>query len=425
MTNKEEAQKKVSKKTGRPWSRFFKVPDLKHRFKRAKKKNSTDEISIPIHRLPALRAQKTTGVSGRFDELWLRFQNARTPRLTIKEQAFLVKRLSFLIKAGVPLLESLHMLREQTRTSHGRIIEQIIRDVENGQSLSRSLGKFPNIFGDFAINIIKVGESSGILSENLDYLADELKKRQVLRRKVTSALVYPALITVAILGITAFLMIYLFPKIMPVFTSLHMTLPLSTRIVMFISEILRHNLLYIVVGLIIATVAFLFALKRSKSFHRLFDRTLLKLPILGRMIQYYNLANSARTLGLLLKSGVTLSGALPITSETTANLVYKHEFLSLAQAVNRGERISAHLAHNRRLFPDIISQMVAVGEKSGSLSHTLVYLSELYEMEVDEFTKNLSSLIEPVLMIFMGIVVGFIAISIITPIYGITQNLHQ
>ncbi len=297
--------------------------------------------------------------------------------------------------------------------------------MENGQSLSRSLGKFPHVFGDFAINIIKIGESSGILSENLDYLADELKKKQALRRKVVGALVYPALITCATLGITIFLMVYLFPKIMPIFTSLHMALPLSTRIVIFLSNGLRNYGIFILLGLIVAIIAFVVMFRRSARLRFRYDQWLLKLPFLGVMIQSYNLANGARTMGLLLKSGITLSDALPITADTTANMVYKAEFRKLAEVVNRGEKISSHLLRNRTLFPDILSQMIAVGERSGNLSNTLVYLSELYESEVEEFTKNLSTLIEPILMIFMGLLVGFIAISIITPIYGITQNLHN
>ena len=149
------------------------------------------------------------------------------------------------------------------------------------------------------------------------------------------------------------------------------------------------------------------------------------IPVLGRVMVSFNVANAARTMGLLLKSGITLSEALPIVADTTKNLVYKRQFVALCAVVNRGEKISTQLRRNRGLFPDIFSHMVAVGERSGTLSETLVYLSEMYEAEVEDFTKNLSTLIEPALMIFMGILVGFVAISIITPIYGITQNLHN
>lgn len=149
----------------------------------------------------------------------------------------------------------------------------------------------------------------------------------------------------------------------------------------------------------------------------------MKLPAIGSVVKNYNLANATRTMGLLLKSGVTLAETLEITTRVAGNLVYKEEFRKMAKITDRGEKMSAYLTTSRNLFPDVLTQIVSVGERSGNLSHSLIYLSELYEAEVDDFTKNLSTIIEPVLMIIMGVMVGFIAISIITPIYSITQNL--
>lgn len=349
-----------------------------------------------------------------------------SPRLSLKEQVFFAKRLSFLINAGVTLVEGLSMMREQARgRSQKKMLDQVLADVMAGQSLSRSFGKFPRVFNDFTVSIVKVGESSGTLATSLEYLAEELKKKQILRRKVVSAFIYPALITAATFSITAFLMLYLFPKIMPIFTSLRAELPITTKIVMGGSIFLQHYGLVFLLSIIVVVIAVSVALKRSKKLHLWFDHMLLKLPVVGSVILYYNVANTTRTLGLLLKSGVRLSEAIIITGETTRNLVYRQQFEALAAVVNRGERISNHLKRHRGAFPDMLSHMIAVGERSGTLSDTLVYLSDMYDHEVDEFTKNLSTLIEPALMIVMGVIVGFIAISIITPIYGITQNLHN
>jgi type IV pilus assembly protein PilC len=300
----------------------------------------------------------------------------------------------------------------------------VIEDVANGQSLAKSLGKFARMFGDFGINIIKVGEQSGTLSQNLEYLADELKKKQMLKRKVVSAFVYPAIIVFATLGITAFLMLFLFPKIMPIFASLNAELPLSTKIVMAISVFLQHWGLAVLGGLFVLSILYVVLIRMYRPFHLLVDRLLLRIPVVGAVVKYYNLASSMRTVGLLLKSGITLSEALPLTRDTTQNLAYKLEFDALTATVNRGEQLSVYLRTRRGMFPDVLTQMVSVGERSGNLSNTLMYLSEFYEAEVEDFTKNLSSLIEPILMIIMGILVGFIAISIITPIYGITQHLQ-
>lgn len=353
------------------------------------------------------------------------WKNFSRPKLSVKNQIFFVKRLSFLLRADVPILESIQMIRNQT-TSKGfaHVLDSVLEDIANGQSLSGSLGKFKNVFSNFAIHIIEFGENTGMLSENLEYLALEMNKRRMLTRKVIGAFIYPAIVTAATFGITAFLMIYLFPKIMPVFKSLHITLPLSTRIVIFLSDFIRHKGFFIILFIFIGTVSFFIAQNKISKFRLYLDRLILRIPLLGTMVKHYNLANSTRTLGLLLKSGVTISDALPITVKTAGNTAYKNIFVRLTPIVDRGEKMSVFFAGNKFLFPDVFTQIIAVGERSGNLPHSCIYLSEMYEEEVDEFTKNLSSIIEPVLMILMGILVGFIAISIITPIYGITQNLH-
>jgi type IV pilus assembly protein PilC len=345
-------------------------------------------------------------------------------KLSLKEQAFFAKRLSFLIQAGVPLLDAIHMIREQTKLKkQQKVYDSVIKDISNGQSLASSLGKFKNVFGDFAINMIAVGEETGVLSENLAYLSNELKKRQELKRKVIGALVYPIFISIATFGLTALLTAYIFPKILPIFASLNVDLPITTRMMIWLSDFLRHWGWLVIILLIFFVLAFILTLKRSEKFHFFFDRNVLRIPFIGNMIQNYNLANISRTLSLLLNGGMTLTEAIPITSRSTGNLVYKNEFSKLSKVVDRGEKLSAHLVTERKLFPDILAQIVSVGERSGNLSETLGYLSDLYEAEVEDSTKNLSSLIEPILMIFMGLIVGFVAISVITPIYGITQHL--
>ncbi|MFZ2484645.1 MAG: type II secretion system F family protein [Minisyncoccia bacterium] len=346
-------------------------------------------------------------------------------RMSVKEQGFFIKRLSFLIKAGIPMLESLIMIKDQTRKrGHGSILDTVIHDVSNGQYLSTSLSKFRNMFGDFSINIISFGESAGILSSNLEYLAEELKKKEALRKKVVGAFIYPAIVTLASIGITIFLIVYLFPKIMPVFSSLNMTLPFSTRVVIFVSNTLQSHGLALLSAAVLVAIASTIALKKVSTVRFYFDKFIIKVPIIGDVVRSYNLANITRTMGLLLKSGITVSKALPITARSCENLVYREEFDHLADVVDRGERMSVYLETRRELFPDVLNQIISVGERSGNLSSSLIYLSELYEAEVEDFTKNLSNLIEPALMIFMGVLVGFIAISIITPIYSITQNLH-
>jgi type IV pilus assembly protein PilC len=346
-------------------------------------------------------------------------------KFSVKKQTFFAKRLSFLIRAGVPMLESMYVIKKQTKSkSEINVFNKVIADVANGQSLATSLGRFKGVFGNFAINIIKAGESSGTLMQNLNYLADELKKKELLRKKIMSALLYPVIITIATFGITGMLIVYIFPKILPIFKSLNAELPLSTRIIIFISDVIRNDGIYIFLGLVVLYIAFYFIIKKVPKAKFIFHGLILRIPFIGPVAKHYNLTNSTRTLGLLLKSGLSLNESLLIAADTTENVQYKDAFNKISSEVMRGKSMSDGIHAFPAIFPDMLEHMLSIGEKSGNLSNTLIYLSEYYENEFDELTKNLSSSIEPVLMITMGILVGFVAISIITPIYGITQHLN-
>lgn len=361
----------------------------------------------------------------KFFNLSINIDSDKFARFSIKEQTLFAKRMSFLVKAGVPLVDSLSLIRNQTKSkSKGRIFDKVIHDVNNGQFLATSLGKHRHLFSNFAVNLIRVGEESGILSQNLAYLADELHKKDILRRKVVGALIYPIVITLATFGITGILTMYIFPKIMPIFGSLHVTLPLSTRMLIATSDFLRLYSIWLMLAVIAGLVGFAIINHHVKAVRFFWHRSMLSIPIFGGMAKSYNLANFCRTLGLLLKSGVHLADAMIMIAETTNNLAYRKSFENVAASIIKGEPMSRQLGRDQNLFPDILPHMVAVGEATGSLSTTLLYLSELYEGDVDDLTKNLSSAIEPVLMIVMGLLVGFIAISIISPIYAITENIQ-
>ena len=306
-----------------------------------------------------------------------------------------------------------------------RVIDHIIADISQGQYLHASLAKLPNTFSGFVVSMIKVGELSGILSANLAYLADELQKRETLRKKIIGALVYPLFISIATLGVTGVLTAYIFPKIMPIFAGLNVTLPLTTIILIAVSAYLRAWGLLTILGIAVLVVVFLVIRTASPGFRRFVEHVTLKIPIAGKLIQTYNIANYTRTLGVLLRSGATVTQALDITGDTLDNSLYKRACHETAERVKKGEQISLTLKDNKELYPILIGHMVGIGEKTGKLSDTLVYLSGLYEEELDDQSKNLSSSIEPILMVVMGLVVGFVAVSVITPIYSITQSLSR
>ena len=324
------------------------------------------------------------------------------------------------------MLESIHVIKQQTRSkSEIKVFDKVISDIANGQTLSSSLARFKGVFGNFAINIIKAGESSGTLTINLNYLADELKKKELLRKKIVGALLYPIIVTLATLGITGILIVYIFPKIIPIFKSLNAQLPVSTKIIIFVSETVRNHGITILLVLVLLGIISSLMIKYIPKVKFIFHGLILRIPLTGEIAKNYNLTNTTRTLGLLLKGGISLTEALSITADTTENVQYKKAFEYISHGIMKGKNISELIRHFPAIFPDMLGHMVSIGERSGNLSNTLIYLSEFYENEFDDMTKNLSSSIEPVLMIVMGILVGFVAVSVITPIYEITNTLKR
>lgn len=345
-------------------------------------------------------------------------------RFGTQDQIFFAKRLGMILRSGMPIMQGLDMLGSETRSGSATyIFQSLIVDVSNGQPLSTGLGKFKHIFGEFCINIVKVGETSGTLHENLNYLAEELKKKQELRRKVVGALIYPAVIIAATIGITVMLTVFIFPKIIPIFQSVKATLPLSTRMLIVLSGFLGHWGFLLLGALAALCIAFFFLMRLVPRFHLWMDIVLLHIPLLGKLSQDYNLANTTRTLSLLLKSDVGVVNSIELVAAGTRNHAYKRALHEAAQHITHGRKISEQLRAAPRLFPPLMTQMVLVGESTGNLSTSLMFLSDMYEEEISDLTKNLTTMLEPILMIVMGLIVGFIAISIITPIYSITQSL--
>ena len=346
-------------------------------------------------------------------------------RLSIKDTMLFAKQLSFLVRAGVPILESLRMLARQTRNRAMRAVYgQMVRDIANGQSLHNSLAKFPRLFSDFSVNIVRIGEMGGALSENLSYLSEELQKKEALRKKIVGALVYPIFVTFATLGVTGVLTTYIFPKITPIFQSLNAELPLSTRILIAVSNFMREYALWVLLGAIVASVLAVLLYRKVELVRRVTDRILLRLPVIGPIIRGYNLTNICRTMSLLLRSGIPITEAITITGDTTVNRVYKDKMQRLSAHVMKGDRLVTYIETEKHAFPGVFANTVAVGERTGRLAETFMYLAEMYEADMDDVTKNLSNTIEPMLMIVMGVMVGFVAVSVITPIYGITQQLQ-
>jgi type II secretory pathway component PulF len=316
------------------------------------------------------------------------------------------------------------MLEAQSSGPLKHVLEVIGERISEGKELARALETFPKSFSPFAIGVVRIGEVSGTLPYTLRHLAVELERRDVLYRKLAGSLLYPALIAVATISITGFLLMYLFPRIMPIFVSLRIPLPFTTRIVLSLSSFLIHYGWLVLLFVLVATGIGLYVYPRHAQLRMRTHRFLLLAPVLGTLIRSYENATALRTIALLLSTGTTLDRALALLSETISHPLYRAAYQDLAARVERGGSIREGFSAHPTLFPVLIPQMATVGERTGSLDTSLEELAKLYETELDELSRTLALLVEPALMIVMGFVIGFIAVSIIAPVYGITQHLH-
>ena len=350
--------------------------------------------------------------------------------VSLIDKVLLVKHLWTMLKSGISLNEALEVIADQTTSGRfKRLINQIIERVKSGQSLANSLSRFPKVFDPLFVNMIRVGEESGTLEENLEYLSNELDDRLELRRNVQAASFYPAIILSATLGLGLVLAYFVLPKITRLFETLSFELPLSTKILLWIADIFDKYGIYIIVSSVIGVIV-LRILITQDFIKPVWHRFLLRLPLVGNIIINYNLVLINRTMGILLKSGLTIDQAIIIVTQTTGNFVYKKKLRSVLPQIQKGKSLADILtgletSRRRPLFPLIMIKMIGVGEKSGRLEESFSYLASYFEREVDNKTKNLTTTIEPILLIAVGLIVGFVAVSVISPIYQVTGQFRR
>jgi len=340
------------------------------------------------------------------------------------DKILFAKHLSLMLTSGVSLSQSIAELEDQADSKElKKILKSLGEDIKKGKSIAGALGKYERDFGSLFINMIKIGEESGTLEENLKHLAKQLEGNYELKKKVKGAMIYPTLVLGATLTIGLGLAVFIMPKLLTFFKSMDVELPLVTRILLASVAHLEKFGIYYFVGLIVFTILFRLSLRFPKV--KLFmHRAMVEMPIFGKLIKKLNIAYFTRTLGILLKSGVTIVEALDISATTLGNLAYREALRDASSKLKRGEGLSVFLKKLPRLMPSMVAKMVQIGEKSGSLEETLFYVADFYETEVDSTTKNLSNILEPVLLIVVGLVVGVVAISILMPIYQFTSQIQ-
>lgn len=344
-------------------------------------------------------------------------------RVSLVEKLMFTRHLAVMIGAGFSLHKGLEVLVKQTENQNfKKIINNLVVGIRKGETFADNLVKYPRVFNNFFVSMIRVGEKGGNLEEVLKILSQYLKKEHDFRTKIKGAMVYPAVIVVAMIIIGIVMMVSVVPKITSMFKELHVTLPFTTRIVIAISDFLSN---YFIIAVIVFFVLLFILIRflRTKQGKYLSSWLFLKFPFLGKITQKINCARFARSFSSLMESGVPIIESLTITAQTVGNVFYSNSLIEVAVEVKKGKNIQESLEKNKEIYPILVSQMIGVGEQTGELSEIMARLADFYEEEVTNITNNLASVIEPILMIIIGAIVGFFAVSMIQPMYSMMQAL--
>ncbi len=347
----------------------------------------------------------------------------RFKSVPLKEKMTFTRNLSVMVSSGLTVTRAINNLGLQTKNkTFQKILQSVNDDLQEGKTLSEGLGKYPTVFNELYVNMVYVGEVSGNLEQVLDILALQLEKENDLSSKVRGALIYPAVIVVAMVGIGILMLVYILPKITGVFKDMDVKLPATTQAIMALSDFLRgHAILSITIVVVSVVGVKMFA--GTKVGKRFFDFVFLHLPIVGNIIIKVNCARFARIYSSLLKSGVSVVNALSIVSKTLSNVYYRDALAEGIAEVQKGVDLSKVIARYENIFPLLVSQIISVGEETGKTETVLQRLAEFYEEEVSQITKNMSSIIEPILMLFIGGGVGFFAVAMLQPMYSVLENI--
>lgn len=337
-------------------------------------------------------------------------------RVKQKDLVLFSRQLSTLIGAGVPIVQGLTILVEQIENpAFKKVITSVREDIESGTSITEALSRHPTVFGELYVNMVKAGELGGILDIILERLSAYQESAAALRGKIRAAMIYPAAIALVAGGVTAFLMIVVVPMFVKIFQQVGAELPLPTQILLMLSNFLKRYIIFLIIGLI-AFVVGLRQYYKTDAGSMYIDTLLLRLPLFGSLLRKVAVAKFTRTFGTLVKSGVPILQALETVAKTSGNRVVEKAVLAAKDAIREGERISDPLKASG-VFPPMVTQMISVGEETGNLDAMLSKIAEFYEQEVDAAVTGLTSLIEPVVVVFMGVIIGAIAIAMYMPMF--------
>ncbi|MBT4849473.1 type II secretion system F family protein [Candidatus Parcubacteria bacterium] len=342
--------------------------------------------------------------------------------VSLTDKMVFLDNLATMLKAGLALAPTLKTLKNEIKNKYfQKIIEYLQQHVENGQLLSKGMKHYPKVFSEMIIATMEVGENTGMLADSAGHLADILRAQKRLRGKVIGALMYPSIVLLALIGVSLFLALTIFPQLIGMFRQADVELPFVLVAVNFINHFLRANGYYVIAGLIGLGIGlkYLFRLPKPRfALHVL----MLKLPFVGKIIKELSLTRFAGNLTALLAAGLSIVKSLEIVSQTVSNLKYRNEIIKMAGELEKGVSLEKSMKQRPDLFPSLAVQLCKVGETTGELENILKKIARFYEDRVNNVLSNLSTIIEPILLVLVGIAVGFIAVSVIGPMYELTNS---
>jgi type IV pilus assembly protein PilC len=340
-----------------------------------------------------------------------------------QEKINFAKNLGAMISAGLSLSRALAVQEKQIKNKKFKeIVENLNEEISRGKSLSEAMKIYPKVFSDLFVSMVRAGEESGGLSEALRIVALQMDNSNRLTKKIRGAMIYPSVIVSVIIVVAILMIVFVVPGITATFKDMKVALPFSTQVVIGVSDFAQNNILLVFIGLL-GLVALGYFSGKTTVGKKVIDFAILRLPIISTMVKETNSARTARTMSSLISSGVSIGESLKITGEVVQNYYYKEIILKAAEAISRGEPMSHTFSAAEKLYPIFVGEMMNVGEETGKTADMLMGVATYYENEVEQKTKDMSTIIEPVLMVFIGAAVGFFAISMITPIYSLMDTM--
>lgn len=348
--------------------------------------------------------------------------NVWLSRVKMQELIVFAHNLSAMMKAGLALSRALAIQERQTKNlAFKKTLKTLIDEISRGSTLSAGMAKFPKVFSPVFVSMVRAGEESGGLSDSLLVVGDQLEKSYLLKKKIKGAMIYPSVVIATLLIIGVLMFVYVVPTLASTFKELHTDLPASTKFIIGLSDFLSNHLFIGILILVAVAVGFIMLL-RTKRGRRTFETVLFRVPVVNSLVRQSNAARTARTLSSLLSSGVDMLEAITITRDVLQNSYYRELMTLASERVQKGIPLSSVFAETD-IYPILVGDMVEVGEETGKLSDMLFNVALFYENEVDDATKNMSTIIEPILMVVIGASVGFFAVSMISPMYSVMSNI--